>query len=75
MALSGVDIIIANSDDYDSLASMASQAKVLLNCVGPVSVIIHMLFVECRLTIVITIKTLCSYCLLMQNGSACLTVV
>jgi len=35
LPLTDVGIIIANSDDDDSLQNMASQAKILLNLVGP----------------------------------------
>ena len=33
--LSGIPTIICDSSDSDSLKAMASQAKVVLNCVGP----------------------------------------
>lgn len=34
---SGVDILIADVNDEESLMSMCSQAHLVLNCVGPVS--------------------------------------
>lgn len=37
VSLTNINIITAQTDDFDSLCRMAKQAKVLLNCVGPVS--------------------------------------
>ena len=33
--LSNVDKIVADASDYDSLRSMAAEANVIVNCVGP----------------------------------------
>ena len=42
--LSAVKVIVASTDDYDSLVNMAAKAMVILNCVGPVS-LLHSLFI------------------------------
>lgn len=36
---SDTNIIIADVNDYESLVSMAKKAKVVINCVGPVSIL------------------------------------
>ena len=35
--LSTVEVIVASTDDYDALVNMAAKARVVINCVGPVS--------------------------------------
>ena len=38
--LGEMPIVIADGDNYDSLVEMCRQARVVLNCVGPVSFIL-----------------------------------
>lgn len=49
MDLSGVSVMIAETSDPESLLSMASQAKVVLNCVGPVCRTDQIPFLRCLL--------------------------
>ena len=37
LGISGIDIIVADVRDQDSLNSLCARASVLINCVGPVS--------------------------------------
>ena len=36
--LSSVEVLVASTEDYDSLVNMAAKATVVINCVGPVRV-------------------------------------
>ena len=44
MYISDVGVIVANVDDIDSIEKMCVNAKLLINCVGPVGLLISLKF-------------------------------